>query len=156
MFMELVLELIQKYEALETANTRFAEAVRADKDLPLLLPECGEEPDREAAIKAMTQMWYLEPGESLPLHLTGLLHQRNVAAAVPLKNAKRRRAGRGMDVHLATRAPCAGQFRCRSADKVDDPGHRVSRRLDRFWIVGHGDAEVRDRFDEPVVGIELE
>lgn len=66
MFMELVLELIQKYEALETANTRFAEAVRADKDLPLLLPECGEEPDREAAIKAMTQMWYLEPGESLP------------------------------------------------------------------------------------------
>jgi hypothetical protein len=66
MFMELVLELLQKYEALEAANSRFADAVRADKDLPLLLPECEGEPDREVAIKAMSQMWYLEPGESLP------------------------------------------------------------------------------------------
>lgn len=66
MFMELVLELLQKYEALEAANARFADAVRADKDLPLLLPECEGEPNREVAIKAMSQMWYLEPGESLP------------------------------------------------------------------------------------------
>ena len=66
MFMELVLELLQKYEALEAANSRFADALRADKDLPVLLPDYEGGADREAAIKAMTQMWYLEPDESLP------------------------------------------------------------------------------------------
>lgn len=66
MFMELVLELLQKYEALEAANSRFADALRADKDLPVLLPDYEGGADREAAVKAMTQMWYLEPDESLP------------------------------------------------------------------------------------------
>lgn len=66
MFMELVLELLQKYEELEAANSRFADAVRADRDLPLLLPECVGAPNRELAIKAMTRIWHLEPGESLP------------------------------------------------------------------------------------------
>jgi hypothetical protein len=66
MFMELVLELLQKYEVLEAANARFADALRADKDLPVLLPDYEGGADREAAIKAMTQMWYLEPDESLP------------------------------------------------------------------------------------------
>ncbi|PVZ64521.1 hypothetical protein DC094_19615 [Pelagibaculum spongiae] len=64
----LVQGLLQHYEALRVANTRFADAVRADQDLPLLLPghsNAGVH-GRDLAIQSMTQMWLLEPGEVLP------------------------------------------------------------------------------------------
>ena len=63
--MERIIDLLDSYQALEQANKAFSHALRKDQR-PLLLPETPNAPDKALAIKALTFLEYLEPGETLP------------------------------------------------------------------------------------------
>lgn len=67
MFAGLVQKMIKTHDLLDRACQEFGDAVRADKGLPVLLPEYPGAADREAAIAAMTQTWNLSPGETVPM-----------------------------------------------------------------------------------------
>ena len=88
MFTKWVFKLLQAYEALAAANTAFGDALRADGHLPLLLPEYERESDRYIAIKAMTQLWRLEPGEILAHAGVVCASLTTIQAAESLNQAK--------------------------------------------------------------------
>jgi hypothetical protein len=66
MSVDLILDLFQKYKALENANASFSKAVVSDNHLPILLPGSASEPNRDTAARFMTQLFLAESGDNLP------------------------------------------------------------------------------------------
>ena len=91
MFSSLVIDLIERFSNLEEKSKAFAAAVRADSNLPLLLPTYSGKPGqvRETAITAMT-MLYRQNVTDPPLPTAGLVcsSPETVAAAEDLNSAK--------------------------------------------------------------------
>ena len=86
----LIADLLQSYEAMKSACNTLSRAVNGDAGLPLYLPTYKGEPggQRQAASDAMTQLWHLDPGESL--ETAGILcaSDNTVTAATELNTCK--------------------------------------------------------------------
>ncbi|MGC1510052.1 hypothetical protein [Ketobacter sp.] len=88
MFAGLVQSMIQKHQKLEASAHHFADSVRADEGLPILLPGYSGPLDRESAIASMTQMWRLSAGETLPTAGLVCCSKPTIRQAVKLNDAK--------------------------------------------------------------------
>ncbi|CBL46999.1 Hypothetical protein HDN1F_34160 [gamma proteobacterium HdN1] len=66
MLAPLIMNLADHFDVLTESCRAFARAVEQDADLPHILPGWETLTDRPAAIAAMTQLWRLDEGDTLP------------------------------------------------------------------------------------------